>query len=780
MRRAFSVTLLLTMALAWPVAVRAQQSAVPAGCSADTYRGLALEGESLKQIPNPRTGELEDHLVHRGRVNITCNDIHILADEVDLVTQTSVLTATGNVIFVQQGTRIAATRAVFDLKNKTGVFYVTSGTLALQNKPAASATDHKMDKSLFGNIEPDAYFHGDMIEKLGPRTYRLTHGGFTTCVQPTPRWEMTESSAIITINDHATMHNMVLRVKGVPVFYVPVMYYPVHGNQRSTGFLMPTYGSSTIRGFTLSDAFFWAIGRSEDLTFYYDWFSKIGEGYGTDYRYVGDSGSRGNARLYFVSQSQELAADGTTVVVPGGTSYEIVGDMTQTISSHLKFQARANYFSDLATIQELSQNIADFSNVDRYFSFNLSGGWGPYQIAAKTEVHDYFFGTTQATRYGTAPGLSFNYAQTPIGSSHIYVGFGSEFDSIIRQAVVGDPTTNTGLSRIDLSPSIRAPIGNWNFLSINTSASWRFTEWSQSLNAQGVQVATPVSRDLFTFQTSIVGPSFSRIFDTPHSGYADKFMHKIEPSLTVQYVTPFSTFNQIVKLDSVDTVVGGAMSVTYGLTNHLMAKRRQPGGTTVSREILTVALSQSYYTDQNAAAYDQQYQSSSFSAPSNFSPMVLQITGVPTDLISGTTRFEYDMQNHALRSMSAGGTVNLSTLHINTSYTRQFLVPAVPGFNVAAALAHTLGMSASIHAPDSHLTGTWNWNYDFTNAYMLQQGMTGVYNTQCCGIAFQYQTVYLGMLGPLGIQHDRQFNITFTLAGLGTFSNPLGAFGGAK
>ena len=48
-----------------------------------------------------------------------------------------------------------------------------------------------VDRAQFGNQDPDVYFYGDTIEKLASRSYRLTRGGFTTCVQPTPRWEVT-------------------------------------------------------------------------------------------------------------------------------------------------------------------------------------------------------------------------------------------------------------------------------------------------------------------------------------------------------------------------------------------------------------------------------------------------------------------------------------------------------------------------------------------------------------------------------------------------------------
>ena len=62
------------------------------------------------------------------------------------------------------------------------------------------------------------------------------------------------------------------------MFYVPAFYYPINKEGRSTGFLMPQYGSTTLKGFTLSNAFFWAIDRSQDATFYHDWSTKTGQG----------------------------------------------------------------------------------------------------------------------------------------------------------------------------------------------------------------------------------------------------------------------------------------------------------------------------------------------------------------------------------------------------------------------------------------------------------------------------------------------------------------------
>ena len=57
------------------------------------------------------------------------------------------------------------------------------------------------------------------------------------------------------------------------------------------------------------------------------------------------------------------------------------------------------------------------------------------------------------------------------------------------------------------------------------------------------------------------------------------------------------------------------------------------------------------------------------------------------------------------------------------------------------------------------------------------------YNAQCCGVAFEFQTFnfsgyyyYPGYRPPVTV--DRRFAISFTLAGLGTFSNFFGALGG--
>jgi LPS-assembly protein len=106
---------------------------------------------------------------------------------------------------------------------------------------------------------------------------------------------LTSKTVVLNLDHYTLLRDAVLSVKGVPMFYTPILYYPTKREDRATGFLL-RHGSSTVRGHSLYNAFFWAIDRSQDATFLYDWFSRAGQGAGTEYRY-NFGGSDGNFRI---------------------------------------------------------------------------------------------------------------------------------------------------------------------------------------------------------------------------------------------------------------------------------------------------------------------------------------------------------------------------------------------------------------------------------------------------------------------------------------------------
>ena len=71
----------------------------------------------------------------------------------------------------------------------------------------------------------------------------------------------------------------------------------------------------------------------------------------------------------------------------------------------------------------------------------------------------------------------------------------------------------------------------------------------------------------------------------------------------------------------------------------------------------------------------------------------------------------------------------------------------------------------------------YSLTWDIAQAALLNQAVSLTYLAQCCGIQAEFQKFkYPQAIGP--IPSDRRFNVSFVLAGLGTFSNFFGAFGG--
>ena len=264
MRHTLGILIVFCLTLAGGSRATAQELG---SCQTSTSRQWTIE----------RLGK--DHVKLVGQVEVICTDETFFADEIEIFNDEDRLIATGNVVFTSGTSRIAADRLEFNTRTKTGTFYNASGSATLA---APSPQRVAKDRSIFGTQEPDVYFYGETLQKLGEEKYKITHGGFTTCVQPTPRWELTSSSVTLNLEHYAILTNSLFKVKGVPLLYMPIFYYPVQKDDRATGILIPSYGASTIRGQTLSNAFFWAINRSQDLTVLHDWFSKTGQGVGTD------------------------------------------------------------------------------------------------------------------------------------------------------------------------------------------------------------------------------------------------------------------------------------------------------------------------------------------------------------------------------------------------------------------------------------------------------------------------------------------------------------------
>ena len=263
-------------------------------------------------------------------------------------------------------------------------------------------------------------------------------------MQPTPRWDLHADSVVLNIDHYTLLKQAVLTVKGVPMLYLPILYYPTKKEERATGFLIPTYGVSTLRGQSIHNAFFWAVDRSQDVTLVHDWFSKVGQGAGAEYRYNYGGGANGNIRAYFLDQhaASYLQPDGTTVPSLAGTSYEVHGAASQDLPFKLRARGTVDYFSSLATSQTFNMNIYDASRNQRSFGGNVVGAWGSYTLNGTFDHSEYFYGPTTSSISGNWPRFAFSRNERPIGDTPFYFSVGTEYASILRDNKTGTTDVN--------------------------------------------------------------------------------------------------------------------------------------------------------------------------------------------------------------------------------------------------------------------------------------------------------------------------------------------------
>lgn len=704
------------------------------------------------------------HLRFTGEVEMESGDVKFFADEVDFYTNTNRIVASGNVVFSNAEGSIAADRVEFDASTGLGTFYEAAGILSL---------GPSVDPAAFGGMEPEVYFYAQVLEKTGARQYRLTRGGFSACVQPTPRWEITSESMILNLDEYAVARNMVLRVKGVPVFYLPIIYYPIQDGDRATGFLMPSYGSSTLRGQTISNAFFWAINRSQDATLFHDWFTRAGQGAGAEYRYVAGPRSRGNVRFYRFSQNEtEFTGARGVSVLPQKTSYEFSGELVHEIGTSLRARGSLDYFSDVTTQQLYQQDVYQASQQSRSVSLGLTGSFGPLQTSAVYNRSEVFSNAEDTVVYGSTPRVTANLAQVPLFGLPVYGSFNSEFAYQPYRFLSDDVVTrDDSRALFQIAPEVRVPLSRLTYLSVNTSATYRTTYYSRSFDENGAREDVPFVRQFVSLDSQIIGPVFNRIFDT-RNGFAERVKHVIEPTFVVGYAVSLAdSARRPLVVASSDSAVDGSAQFTYGIVNRFFLRAPSvsaaPGAT---REFLTVELRQTRYTNPLSSSRDTTYASPSQNQ--DLSPVQLLARVSPSATLTATTRFEYDVASgHGLKLFTTGGTLSAERATGTFNYSRARPTPeSTPSGYLTA--------STSVRFQGGRTTGNYGLSWDIARGHVVSQSVSATYMAQCCGLQIEFQNYSFPRSPGFPISADRRFNMSVVLAGLGTFSNFFGAFGG--
>jgi len=740
----------------------------PAHADAQNLRGWLQKSFLAEQVDADRI-RLTSEVEIEGEPGSPNAGQKFFADELQMNTKTGELIAIGNVVFQTPEARISADSVTFNTKTQQGAFKNASGIAQLGERG-------ERNRSMFGTLEPDVYFWAETLEKFGRDKYRIRKGGFTTCVQPTPRWQIVSDTATLDLHDYVIMRNAVVQVKDVPVFYMPLLYYPIRDDDRSTGLLLPLYGTSLATGNSISNAFFWAINRSHDATFFHDWMFSRGQGLGVEYRYLMGPRAQADLRYYWLDEKETLI-NGLTRQPRRSTS--VRGGLSQNLPFGLSARARVDYFSDVTVQQTYSHDFASASQSVRTAQGGISGSWGNLSVNGTYNRTEYFYGVNYSTLSGQTPGLSALLSGVKLAGLPVFATLTAETAQSVYVTRSGTTVQDLTLRKTEVVPSLRAPLSTLPFLQVNATASYRRTSFSESLAADlRTQIEEPITRAYSDLGVAVVGPVFSRVFN-PNNAVADRLKHVIEPSFSISKRSEIANQSRIPSVSATDITVGGVTQMTYGLTNRLLVRKERAGEPAASapREFLSVSIRQSYYTDKTASQFDNSYSYGYYYRAANaLSPVSLAVRATPTAPMSFDYRVEYDPvalpDGPKFLGMSANAQFRTPNVDVSGGWNRTAF-----SFGSYINSNNFIQGQADLKLKQSRFGGVVGLNYDIGRQTLITQRYVGFYNAQCCGISFEYQSINYPNNGYFLIPQDRRFNMSFTLAGVGSFSNFFGAFG---
>ncbi|MCX7897364.1 MAG: LPS-assembly protein LptD [Rhodocyclaceae bacterium] len=206
----------------------------------------------------------------------------------------------------------------------------------------------------------------EKIEFLGPDHYRLRHATYSTCSPGRRDWEVAVAELDLDYqNDLGKAKDAVVRFKDVPIFYAPWLSFPL-ANQRKSGFLAPTFGSTSKSGLDLAVPWYWNIAPHRDATITPRYLSRRGMQLSGEFRYL-DYTHSGQSRVEYLPSDALAGRDRY------GYSILHQHNFGHGVSAVLNLNGVSDdaYFSDLSTrIGQVTQG-----NLLRQALITYGGGW---------------------------------------------------------------------------------------------------------------------------------------------------------------------------------------------------------------------------------------------------------------------------------------------------------------------------------------------------------------------------------------------------------------------
>jgi LPS-assembly protein len=203
------------------------------------------------------------------------------------------LEASGEVELRQEGRLVKADHLLYE-QDKRDV-YADGNVSIVQGATQVSGPSLRMNLDLdTGELSQPRFVFGDnaargaaeVMELDGRSRYTFRSAAYTTCPAGNDDWLLRMSRLEIDREEQVgEAYNARIVFKGVPLLYTPWMDFALNDDKRS-GFLGPTFGSTNSGGSEITLPYFWNIAPNLDATFSPRFISKRGTQFNNEFRYL--------------------------------------------------------------------------------------------------------------------------------------------------------------------------------------------------------------------------------------------------------------------------------------------------------------------------------------------------------------------------------------------------------------------------------------------------------------------------------------------------------------
>jgi len=705
----------------------------------------------------------------RGHVVVTYQEMHVTADQATYNEVTHEVDAKGHVTYNDPTAHLEADELHYNVSTGKGWFFNGNGYVRPRVKPRHGVMQ----------TESPFYVQAKIVERLNELTYKITDGRVTTCQCERTGWSISTGHARVKVGDKVVAQNAVVRFLGAPIFYFPALVDSIAPRPRQSGFLLPTIGNSSQKGFTVGDGFYWAINRSADLTLGAVNYSVRGLGGSAEFRARPSADSSFDVSAFGINDkgspgAPQLAAPGESIKAAGYADHLWGG---------FRGVVNVDYASSLAFRETFANNFTQaVTSEARQMGF-LTRNFDAYSANFYLSRYQNFLSTTGGAANSITirhtPSFSFSGMDKQVGRSPLYFSFDTSVGAVARSQP-GFATPNFS-DRVNLHPELTLRVKPFLHFHVTPSGGVWLTRYGTSLRPD----RSGLDRFMGDFSLDIRPPSFEKVFARPYDGYLVK--HVIEPDIQYHLVraTDPQDIMDVVRFDSLDTLAE-TNEIEYSLTNTVLVRKDVPHGQPIpqAHELLSLRLSQIYYFDPTFGGALQPgsnivFQPTAaltgfaFARGRNLSPLVSVLKLAPSSNYDTELRADFSpngggVLNAGITSNVHRGLLGLSMTDFFINRTAAQLTPVLPTTPLSELPSYNLLRLVGTYGNMDHdgFNGAFGVDYNFVQG--IAQGVVGQmgYHFSCFAVNVEYRRF---SLGP--IRQENEFRVAVSLANVGTFGN---------